>query len=170
MADLEQLRSEAAGPEVLCAKLAEILNVHRDEVALLRVEKNCLRFVFPAELRAAGALPLSGSAVAARTASTQTSLLSNTFIRVRHLSLFESVKLACAEAEEPGSQQMPIQKIMSVPIVGSGERVVGVVQVSRKGLDASLCGPDFTNDDLKQLEKAAALLAEIPFMQDGVQI
>jgi hypothetical protein len=131
MADLEQLLSEAASPEALCARLAKLLHVHGDEVALLRVEKNCLRFVFPAELRAAGALPLSGSAVAARTASTRTSLLSNTFIRVRHVSLFESVKLAGAETEEYGAQQMPIQKLMSVPIVGSDGRVVGVVQVSR---------------------------------------
>ena len=170
MADLEPLRSEAASPEVFCAKLAQILNVHRNEVALLRMERNCLRFVFPTELRAAGALPLTGSAVAARTASMRTSLLSNTFTRVRHVSLFESVKLGGAEAEEHGSQQMPIQKIMSVAIAGSGQRVVGVVQVSRKGLDASLCGADFTDDDLKQLEKAATILAGMPFMQDGVEI
>ena len=169
MADLERLRSEASGPEAFCLKLALMLHVHRNEVALLRLGKNSLRFVFPTELRAAGALPLSGPAVAARTASTKTSLLSNTFARVRHVSLFESVKLSGSEAEEPGSQQMPIQKIMSVPI-GSGERIVGVVQVSRKGLDVSLCGADFTHDDLKQLEKAATILAEMPFMREGAEM
>jgi hypothetical protein len=168
--DLERLRSEASGPGVFCLKLALMLHVHRDEVALLRLERNSLRFVFPAELRAAGALPLSSPAVAARTAGTKTSLLSNTFARVRHVSLFESVKLGGSEAEEPGSQQMPIQKIMSVPIVGSGGRIVGVVQVSRKGLDASLCGADFTYDDLRLLEKAATILAEMPFMQEGAKM
>jgi len=48
--------------------------------------------------------------------------------------------------------------------------VFGVVQVSRKGLDASLAGPDFTGEDLKLLEKAATVLARMPFMQEGAEI
>jgi hypothetical protein len=48
--------------------------------------------------------------------------------------------------------------------------VVGVVQVSRKGLDASVSGADFTNDDLRRLEQAAEILARMPFMQDGAEI
>ena len=101
MADLEQMGAESPSPELLCRTLAQILRVRRNEVALLRLEKNCLRFVFPTELRAAGALPLSGPAVAARTASARSSLLSNSFARVRHASLFETVKLGAAEADEP---------------------------------------------------------------------
>ncbi len=45
-----------------------------------------------------------------------------------------------------------------------------MIQVSRKGRDASLCGADFSNDDLKQLEKAAAMLAGMPFMREGVKL
>src|SRR5215471_2019287 len=93
IAELERIGSESLGPEPLCLKLAKILKVNRNEVALLRVEKNSLRFIFPSELREAGFLPLSGSAVAARTASTRSPLLSNNFARVKHVSLFESVKL-----------------------------------------------------------------------------
>ena len=152
----------------VCLKLAQILRVHQNEVALLRLEKNSLRFVFPPELRAAGVLPLSGSAVAARTAATRTSLLSNSFARVRHVSLFESVKLG--GVEDAGSQQMPIQKIMSVPLADSEGNILGVAQVSRKGLDASLAGADFTGDDLKQLEKAGEILARMSFMQEGAEI
>jgi hypothetical protein len=149
-------------------KLAQILCVHCNEVALLRLEKNSLRFLYPAELRAAGALPLTGSAVAARTAVTRTSLLSNSFARVKHASLFESVKLGCVE--EDSSQQMPIQKIMSVPLASADGKIVGVVQISRKGVDASLAGADFTGDDLKQVEKAAEILARMSFMQEGAEI
>jgi hypothetical protein len=167
--ELERMGSEAASPEILCSKLARMLRVHRNEVALLRVEKNCLRFVFPTELRSAGLLPLNGSAVAARTASTRSPLLSNSFARVRHVSLFESVKLGGKEEDEPGSQQMTIQKIMSVPIIASDGHVTGVVQVSRKGLDPTLAGNDFTSDDLKLLEKAAQILAGLPFMQAGAE-
>jgi hypothetical protein len=65
---------------------------------------------------------------------------------------------------------MPIQKIMSVPVAGSEGNVIGVVQVSRKGLDSSLSGADFTGDDLKQLEKAAEILSRMPFMQEGAEI
>ncbi len=169
MAALERAGAESAGVEDFCAKLAQILRVRRDEVALLRVEKNCLRFVFPAELRAAGLLPLTGAAVAARTASSRSPLLSNSFARVRHMSLFESVKIGGKDADE-GSQQLPIQKIMSVPIIASYGRVAGVIQVSRKGLDASLAGNDFTSDDLKLLEQAAQILSGLPFMQEGAAL
>jgi len=170
MAELERMGSESPTPEAICGKVARILRVNRNEVALLRVEKNCLRFIFPAGLRAAGLLPLSGSAVAARTASTRSPLLSNSFARVRHASLFESVKLGGGDVEEPGSRQLPIQKIMSVPIAGADGRVMGVVQVSRKGLDPTLAGADFTNDDLKILEKAAQIFAGLPFMQEGAEL
>jgi hypothetical protein len=168
MDDLERMIPESPSAERVCVKLAQILGVHRHEVALLRREKNSLRFVFPPELRAAGALPLSGSAVAARTAATHTSLLSNCFPRVRHVSLFESVKLG--DVEDESAQQMPIQKIMSVPLVSPEGKVLGVVQVSRKGLDVSLAGSDFTRDDLKKLEKAAQMLAQMSFMQEGAEI
>ena len=47
---------------------------------------------------------------------------------------------------------------------------MGVVQVSRKGLDASIAGADFTGEDLKLLEQAAAVLARMPFMQEGAEI
>jgi hypothetical protein len=47
---------------------------------------------------------------------------------------------------------------------------MGVVQISRKGLDASASGADFTNADLTQLEQAAEILSRMPFMQEGAEI
>jgi len=171
LGELETMLPESPSAERACLKVAQVLRVRRSEVALLRLEKGSLRFIFPPELRSAGVLPLNGSAVAARTAATRSPLLSNTFMRVKHASLFEAVKLG-AEADEDDSrqQQMPIQKIMSVPVAQSGGNVIGVVQISRKGLDASVAGADFTNADLKQLEEAAEILARMPFMQEGAAI
>jgi len=170
VSELESMLSESPSSDRVCLKLAHILRVRRSEVALLRLEKGSLRFIFPPELRSAGVLPLTGSAVAARTAATRSPLLSNTFMRVKHVSLFEAVKLgAGAEEEDRSQEQMPIQKIMSVPVMRSGN-VMGVVQVSRKGLDASLAGEDFTGEDLKQLERAAEILSRMPFMQKGAEI
>jgi hypothetical protein len=161
--------ADSPGADQVCLKLAQILHVHQNEVALLRLEKSTLRFVFPPELRAAGTIPLSSPAVAARTAATGTSLLSNTFARVRHVSLFESVRLATV-SEGEGPEQLPIQKIMSVPVTREEGDVLGVVQISRKGVDASLAGEDFTTDDLNLLEQAATVLARMPFMEQGAPL
>ena len=53
-------------------------------------------------------------------------------MRVKHVSLFEAVKLESGE-EDRSLDQVPIQKIISVPVAPSGGLVMGVVQVSRKG-------------------------------------
>ena len=170
LSELESMVSESPTSDRACGKLAQILRVRRSEVALLRLEKGSLKFIYPAALRSAGVLPLSGSAVAARTASTRSPLLSNAFMRVKHASLFEAVKIVSpADENERSMEQMPIQKIMSVPVVRPGGEVVGVVQVSRKGLDASGSGADFTSGDLKQLEQGAEILSRMPFMQEGAE-
>ena len=120
LSELESMVSESPTSDRACGKLAQILRVRRSEVALLRLEKGSLKFIYPAELRSAGVLPLSGSAVAARTASTRSPLLSNAFMRVKHASLFEAVKIVSpADENERSMEQMPIQKIMSVPVVVS---------------------------------------------------
>lgn len=168
LSELESMLSESPSSDRVCLKLAQILHVRRSEVALLRLEKGSLRFVFPPELRSAGVLPLSGSAVAARTAATRTPLLSNNFMRIKHVSLFEAVKIK-AEEEDRSQEQMPIQKIMSVPVVHTGN-VMGVAQISRKGLDPSLSGADFTGEDMKQLERAAEIIAQMPFMKEGAAV
>src|ERR1035438_8022613 len=125
LADLENMIADSPSSDRVCLKLAQILRVRRSEVALLRLEKASLRFIFPPELRSAGVLPLSGSAVAARTAATRSPLLSNTFMRVKHVSLFEAVKLGVnVDEDDQSQQQLPIQKIMSVPIARTGENVI----------------------------------------------
>jgi hypothetical protein len=167
--ELEKMLDESPSPDRVSAKLAQILDVARNEVAVLRLEKGSLRFVFPPELRAAGMIPVSSSAVAARTAATGTSLLSNSFARVKHVSLFESVKLG-AKDDNQASERMPIQKIMSVPVSQPGGKIIGVIQISRKGLDSSLAGADFRSEDLKRLEQAATVLARMPFMEEGTPV
>jgi GAF domain-containing protein len=159
----KRITEQNPSPERVCGELARLLQVQADGVALLRLQKNTLMFLVPARLRTAGTIPLSSSAVAARTAATKTTMLSNTFVRVRHASVFEGIKLEDGDSPTP----TPIQKLMSVPIFGGDKAVLGVVQVSRKGKDAATAGPDFSHDDLHQLEDAAALIARLPWMQDA---
>src|SRR5260370_36315990 len=83
VSELESMLSQSPSSDRVCLKLARILRVRGSEVALLRLEKGSLRFVFPPELRSAGVLPLTGSADAYPAAPTRTPLLSNSFMRVK---------------------------------------------------------------------------------------
>ncbi len=53
---------------------------------------------------------------------------------------------------------------MSVPILDPNSTVLGVLQISRKGLDPRFT-QDFSREDLHDLELAAGLLAASPVMQ-----
>ncbi len=92
-------------PELACAELARTFNVGPAEVALMRLEKDVLSFLFPVELKAAGFIPLSSSkAVAARTASTRKVELFNNFVIVQHANVFETIKLTTlGQSEGPGA-------------------------------------------------------------------
>ena len=146
----------------LCMVLAKIFRVQYTEVALLRLEKGLLRFVFPEYLRTTGAIPLSGKAVAAHTALSKKAEIFNNFARVKHASIFETIKPGAENTsfDEP-APPVPIQKLMSVPIMDRGSNVVGVIQISRKGLDPKFA-QDFSREDLHDLELAAGLLATAP--------
>src|SRR5262249_2110501 len=115
----------------LCMVLAKFFRVQYTEVALLRLEGGLLRFIFPEHLRTTGAIPLSSKAVAAHTALSKKAEIFNNFARVKHASIFETIK---PENGEEAAAPAPIQKLMSVPIMDRDSAVVGVIQISRKGL------------------------------------
>jgi GAF domain-containing protein len=148
----------------LCMVLAKIFRVQYTEVALLRLESGLLRFVFPEYLRTTGAIPLTGKAVAAHTALSKKAEIFNNFARVKHASIFETIKPEAADPEE--SAPAPIQKLMSVPIMDRESNVVGVIQISRKGLDPKFA-QDFSREDLHDLELAAGLLATAPALLEN---
>ena len=127
----------------IAERIAKNLGVRTGEIAILGVSNKWrhLHFLVPEALKQVGFIPLSSpSAVAARTARESRPEIINNFAAVRHTSVFEGVKTS-------GESGELIQKLISAPIL-SGEKVVGVIQVSRKGADAKSSGPDFTTDDL----------------------
>lgn len=161
----EQVLSQAATAAEFCAAMAKLFGVRPTEVALMRLQRGLLSFLYPEQLKTAGSIPVSSSsAVAAHTASTRKTEIFNAFIKVKHASIFESVKLNASEdGERTGANA--IQKLMSAPILDSQRKVLGVVQVCRKGFDAATAGPDFTQDDMQQLELAAKVLSNLPFVK-----
>jgi hypothetical protein len=136
------------------AEISRGFKVGNDEVALLGLcgSDNFLEFLFPEKLRRIGLIPMtSTTALAVRTAREKRPEVINNFSIVRHATVFEAVPLGNEIAE-------PIQKIMSVPILDARDRVLGVVQVSRKGRTPASAGPDFTPRDLSELTAIGRLL------------
>jgi len=138
--------------------LANIFQLRKTEVALLVLQGKLLRFLFPAELRSAGSIPLTSSAVAAKTALSKKAELFNTFANIKHSSVFEMVKLGTAD-ENPDAQV--IQKLMSAPILDSFGDVWGVIQISRKGTSPAAAGPDFSEQDLQTLQRCCQSVARL---------
>jgi hypothetical protein len=162
---VEHVLSHSTTPQQFCSALAKLFGVRPTEVALMRLEKGLLSFLHPEQLKTAGSIPVSSSsAVAAHTASTKKTELFNAFVKVKHASIFESVKLNVSEDGETNVQNT-IQKLMSAPVLDQQRKVLGVVQVSRKGFDTASAGPDFSTDDLQQLELAAKVLSKLPFLK-----
>jgi hypothetical protein len=164
-ASVEHVLSQAATAQQFCVALAKLFGVRATEVALMRLQKGLLSFLYPDELKTAGSIPVSSSsAVAAHTASTKKTELFNAFVKVKHASIFESVKLIKPE-DSDYTEQNTIQKLMSAPVLDAQRKVLGVIQVCRKGYDPAHSGPDFTLDDLQQLELAAKVLSNLPFVK-----
>jgi hypothetical protein len=152
VAELERLvstLSEEAGAvsdvslASVAEKIAKTLGVRKDEVAILGVSTRWkhLHFIVPEALKNVGFIPLSSiSALAARTARDSRPEIDNNFTTARHATVFEGVKITAEAAEA-------IQKMISAPILSDG-KVIGVIQVSRKGSNQASAGPDFTADEL----------------------
>jgi len=162
---VEHVLSQSATAQQFCAALAKLFGVRPTEVALMRLQKGLLSFLYPEQLKTAGSIPVSSSsAVASHTASTKKTELFNAFVKVKHASIFESVKLIQSEDSDP-TVQNTIQKLMSAPVLDAQRKVLGVIQVCRKGYDPANAGPDFTPEDLQQLELAAKVLSNLPFIK-----
>jgi len=139
-AEGEPLRISLA---TVAEKIARNLGVKNEEVAILAVSARWrhLHFLVPEALKNVGFIPLSSnSALAARTARDSRPEIENNFANARHAAVFEGVKIGNEAAEA-------IQKMISAPILLDG-KVIGVIQVSRKGATPHSAGPDFTATDL----------------------
>jgi len=154
VAELERIASslgeEGAASEVPLASVAEkiskIIGVRKDEVGILAVSTRWrhLYFLVPESLKKVGFIPLSSNtALAARTARESRPEIDNNFVAAKHATVFEGMKIG----GEPGEA---IYKIISAPILSDG-KVIGVIQVSRKGTSLLASGPDFTADELGKI-------------------
>jgi hypothetical protein len=152
VADLERLADGLGGdpagaPSIswptVAERIVKNLALKTDEVGILGLSARWrhLCFLVAEALRNVGYTPLtSKSALAAGTARESGPEFNNNFASVRQATVFEGVKTA-------GDSAAAIQKIISAPIP-SGEKVIGVIQISRRGPDDKNLETDFTAADL----------------------
>jgi GAF domain-containing protein len=119
-----------------------------------------LHFLVPAALKNVGFVPLtSTSALVAKTARESKAEINNNFPAVRHATVFEGVKAPTVSGES-------IQKIISAPILHEG-KVVGVMQISRKGATPATAGADFTAEDLAKVQAICKPLGKLVHVLAG---
>ena len=151
--------------ERIAAEIAKTFNVKADEVAVLKMQRTNLHFVYPSKLQNIGSIPLNtAGSVAARTANSKRAEAINNFAQTKHASVFEAVELggkhqAVIGAPKEDKQAHIIQKLMTVPVIGAAG-VLGVIQVCRKGKSAPESGPDFSPADIQRLVQIATTLAK----------
>lgn len=149
------------GAKVLAEAIAEQLKVKPDEVAimLLNATGQTLMFVWPPPLFAGGAaFPANHkTAIASIVLATLKGKVDNKISESKHLKFYESVM---------GMQtsKLPIQKMVALPLF-SGDKKLGVVEVSRKGKTPEEAGPNFTPEDAQALvvlcKEASPLIGQL---------
>jgi hypothetical protein len=146
----------------LAAQISKGFKAKKGEVAILRLSSdgNMLSFLFPIKLSVIGAIPITAThSLAVKTIRDKRGEIVNNFSTYRHPTVFEAVDLSAEE------KAVPIQKIISSPMIVD-EKVVGVIQVSRKARVGDPVGPDFTPAELAELTTVGGILgkflAELP--------
>jgi hypothetical protein len=156
---VEQMRQAGGFPSEdalneLAATIGSAFGAKQDEVAILRLSSDgMLSFVTPVKLAKLGSIPATNSqSLAIKTIRDKRGECINNFSAYRHPTVFEAVDLS-------GQKAAPIQKIVSAPILAE-DKVVGVIQVCRKGKAGDPIGPDFAARDLAGLTIAGNILGK----------
>jgi hypothetical protein len=164
---VEEMRKAGTPPTAqdlnrLAAQISRGFKAKKGEVAILRLSSDgiMLSFLFPIKLSRIGAIPVTAvHSLATKTIRDKRGDIVNNFPSYQHPTVFEAVDLSAEE------KAVPIQKIMSSPMIVD-EKVVGVIQVSRKARSGDPVGPDFTSADLAELAMVGGILgkflAELP--------
>lgn len=158
---VDELRKKGAAPtdedwDRLATVVSSGFNTRKDEVAILRVSADgkMLSFLLPVKLAIIGLIPLSAAhSLAVKNIRERRGEIVNNFPAYKHPTVFEAVDLS------PKEKAVPIQKIMSSPMIMGG-KVVGVIQISRKARPGDPVGPDFTPAELGQLATAGSVIGK----------
>jgi len=161
LAAMARKKGEVGNPRELFHDMAErvvkaassMFGTKADEVAILFVTSDAkhLRFVAPRKLADLGTIPVTKrDSIAVNVLGRKAGEVMNNVPMVKHVAFFESVRLR--------EKVVPIQKMITLPILHAGE-AVGVAQISRKGETPAAAGPDFTPADLAKAQELFSAVA-----------
>lgn len=151
---IEAVQESEAMLKTIASEIAGFFSLRAHEVGIFSVnrKKHEISFLWPQGMTNAGHIPLNAvNSLVARTANELVTTLDNSFAKSRHLYIFEFML-----AEK--SDRIPIQKIMSVPVVVDGI-AKAVIQVVHKAATLPEAGEDFSAENLADLVKISSLLA-----------
>jgi hypothetical protein len=132
--------------ERIVKRVSGAFGVKADEVAILvlTADGKHLRFVSPRQFAELGTIPVTKrDSIAVNILGRKAGEAINNVPMVRHVAFFESVKLR--------DRPVPIQKMITVPILNRGD-AVGVAQISRKGETPGAAGSDFSPSDVQKAQ------------------
>lgn len=146
--------------EALAGELAGFFKVQSHEIGLFKLDKTGRSALFvwpPHRLAQEVRIPIKSFAASlvSATARTCRGSINNTFAATSHLHMFEH---ALVEREHC----IPMQKVMTAP-GADGEQLRWIVQISRKGRTLAEAGPDFTDEQLQELEVITRFIATLPW-------
>jgi hypothetical protein len=133
--------------EAIVNNVSAMFGAKTDEMAILILTSDAkhLRFIAPRKFVDLGTIPITKrDSIAVNIFGRKAGEALNNVRMVKHVAFFESVKLK--------DRAVPIQKMITVPILHDGD-AVGVAQISRKGESPSDAGPDFSDADVKKAEE-----------------
>jgi hypothetical protein len=145
--------------ERIVKRVSGAFGVKADEVAILMLTADAkhLRFVAPRKFVELGTIPVTKrDSIAVNILGKRVGEAINNVPMVKHVAFFETVKLR--------DRPVPIQKMITVPILLKGESV-GVAQISRKGETSADAGVDFSGADVKKAQEMFELVA--PYLSDA---
>jgi hypothetical protein len=139
--------------ERIVKRVSGAFGVKADEVAILLVTSDAkhLRFVAPRQFAELGTIPVTKrDSIAVNILGKKKGEALNNVPQVRHVAFFESIKLR--------DRPVPIQKMITVPVLDRGE-AVGVAQISRKGETPGAAGADFSSGDVQKAQEMFEIVA-----------
>ena len=145
--------------ERVVKRVGAAFNAKSDEVAILILTSDGkhLRFAAPRRFTELGTIPVTKrDSIAVNVLARKLGEAMNNVPLVKHVSFFETIKLR--------DRVVPIQKMITVPILHNGQ-AVGVAQISRKGENPAEAGPDFTASDVKRAQDLFQAVA--PYLVDA---
>lgn len=151
--DLDKFSDKRMRLKAIAEDVASFFSLRNHEIGLFSVnhKRQEISFLLPEGMAKKGTIPLTATnSLVVKTANDLVPYFDNYFARSRHLFMFEHMLTE-------KSSRIPVQKIMSVPII-SGGIAQGVIQVAKKGESVIDAGADFTEQNLGDLVKIANIL------------